>query len=153
MATILYPTRAGDTTYRNQDWAMAMAQDQGADLLLLYVSNVRFLNHVAAPKNLELIEAELDELGEFLLAMAQERTEKAGRPARTLVRHGSFREALKEIIQEEDVSAVVLGHPAHETAITTADYLNQLAQSLSAEMNVDVYIVHEGEEVDHYRPG
>jgi hypothetical protein len=151
VATVLYPTRAGDSAYRNQDRAMALAQELGARLLLLYVSNVSFLDHTAAPVHLEVIEQELDELGQFLLAMAQERAEKAGIQADTVIQHGGFRQALKDVIQEHEVVAVVLGLPSRDTAITTSEYIRNLARSLSAELGVEAFVVHEGDVVEHYQ--
>ena len=117
---------------------------------MLYVSNVRFLNLLAGPARLGLMEAELDELGEFLLAMAQERAETAGVAASTVIRRGSFRDALKEVVLEHQVTTVVLGYPSQETAITTHDYINTLAQFLHYEFGVEVYVIGEGKIAEYY---
>jgi RNase H-fold protein (predicted Holliday junction resolvase) len=101
---------------------------------------------------LDLVEAKLDELGEFMLAMAQERAEKAGVTADTVVRHGMFDQALKEVIQEYSVETVVLGSPADDAAIMTPEYLQKLVQFLRAETGVEVIIVHGGEIVEELRP-
>ena len=127
MSTILYPTRGGDTTYLNQDWVFELTREEGASFIFLYVSNVRFPDLLAEPARLGLMEAELDELGEFLLAVAQERAETAGVAAGTAVRRGSCRDALKEVLLEHQVATVVLGFPSQDTALTTHDYINSLA--------------------------
>ncbi|NIP28170.1 MAG: universal stress protein, partial [Phycisphaerae bacterium] len=145
MTTILYPTRGGDTTHRNQDWTFALAKKRQARLLLLYVSNVRFLDNMLTPVSIDSVWKELDELGEFLLTMAQDRAEKVGVTAEKTLRHGSFRNALKSVIQEENVSTVVLGRPAQDTAITTTEYLEEVAHFLIAETGVEVYLIHEGQ--------
>ena len=150
MSTILYPTRGGESTHLNQDWVFEFTREEGASLLLLYVSNVRFLDLLAGPARLDLMEAELDELGEFLLAMAQERAETAGVAAGTIVRRGSFRDALKEVLLEHQATTVVLGYPSQETAFTTHDFINTLAQFLQNEFAVEVYVIDEGEIVEHY---
>lgn len=152
MTAILYSTRGGDPTYSNQDWAISLAQEKKAELLLLYVSNVRFLDHLAGPVRVDLVEAELEELGEFLLTMAQERAEKAGYSAEIIIRHGSFREALLEVGKEYNVSTVVLGYPTTDTAITTREYINSLAEFLQSEIGAEVYILETGNVVDHYQP-
>lgn len=152
MTTILYPTRGGDTTHRNQDWAFALAKERRARLLLLYVSNVHFLDHMLTPVPIDRVWAELDELGEFLLTMAQDRADKVGVTAEKALRHGRFRDAIKSVIREENVATVVLGRPAQNTAITTAEYLQELAEELTAETNVEVYLIHEGQVVDHLQP-
>lgn len=152
MTTILYPTRGGDTTHRNQDWVFALAKERQARLLLLYVSNVHFLDHMLTPVPIDRVWAELDELGEFLLTMAQDRADKVGVTAEKTVRHGRFREALKEVIKVEGVSVVILGRPAQDTALTTPEYLQELAEELTAEIGVEVYLIHEGRVVDHLQP-
>ena len=152
MTSILYPTRGGDTTYRNQDRAAALAQERGESLLLLYVANVHFLDHAAGPVPLQLVEKELDELGEFLLALAQERAEKAGVVVESIVYHGEFQQSLIDVIKQHEVTAVFLGRPAHDAALTTIDFISNLAQSLPVELDVETFVVHEGEIVEHYQP-
>ena len=105
---ILCPTRGGKDDYPNQDRAVALAKERGVEVLFLYISNVEFLGLTAAPKLID-IEHELDEMGEFMLTMAQERAEKAGVDASTLVKHGHFLEALAEVIGEYEISTVILG--------------------------------------------
>lgn len=148
---ILYPTRGGDRTFRNQDLVEALAQERGEALLLLYVANVHFLDHLAGPVQIDVVEKELDELGEFLLALAQERAEKSGLTVESVVLQGEFQQSLKEVIKENEVTAVVLGRPAHDAAHTTIDFISNLAQALPVELNVETYVVHEGEIVEHYQ--
>jgi nucleotide-binding universal stress UspA family protein len=142
VTTILYATRGGT---ENQDAVIALAHEQGADLLFLYVSNVRFLDHFASPVPVDLIQGELDEMGEFLLAIAQEKAEGAGVKADILVRHGSFWETLQEVIADYDITTVVLGHPNRETGTTTAEYIDSVAQSLLDEYQVEVITIDQGE--------
>ncbi len=152
MTTILRPTRGGEASFPNQDRAIAIAKERNADLLLLYVSNVHFLDHVAGPVIVD-IETELDEMGEFLLAMAQERAEKAGVRAETIVRRGEFREALEQVIQEHGkITTLLLGAAIEETSVTPVGYLEEMAKSLLAEYGIEVIVVHEGEIVEHYTP-
>lgn len=152
MTTILYPTRGGTSADQNQDWTVSLARERGADLLLLYVSDVHFLDRTAAPVRLDLVEAELEDLGEFLLAMAQERIEKAGLKPDTAVRSGEFVNALEEIIQERDISVVVLGRPTDDTGITSEGYISDVAGRLQASSNVEVYVIGEGRIVIHLLP-
>lgn len=152
MTTILRPTRGGESSFPNQDRAIAIAKERDADLLLLYVSNVHFLDHVAGPVLVD-VETELDEMGEFLLAMAQERAEKAGVRAETIVRRGEFREALEQVIQEHgEITTLLLGAAVEETSVIPAGYLEEMAKSLVVEYGIEVIIVHEGQIVEHYTP-
>ena len=149
MVTILYPTRGGNVTHRNQDWTFALAKERQARLILLYVSNVHFLDHMLTPISIDRVWEEMDELGDFLLTMAQDRADQVGVSAEKIIRHGRFREAVKAVIEEEKVSVVVLGRPTQETAITTAEYIQEVGEYLAAETRVEVFVIHEGEVVTH----
>ena len=151
MATILCPTRGGESSYANQDRAIALARERNAHLVFLYVSNVRFLGQVASPVLVD-VETELDEMGEFLLAMAQERAEKAGIQASTVVRRGVFQHALKEVIEEQGTTTVVLGSPSGGTNITSVEFLEELARSLHDEAGVEVIVVGAEETLAHHGP-
>jgi nucleotide-binding universal stress UspA family protein len=152
VVNILYPTRGADHSYRNQDRVISLVREQEASLLFLYVSDVRFLDRFASPVPVELVKSQLDETGEFLLAMAQERAEKQEVKASTLVRRGAFLDVLQEVIQEHEIDTVVLGRPAEETAITAPGYIDEVAQSLAAESGVEVLIVDGGEIVQRFQP-
>ena len=152
MATILRPTRGGEASVPNQDWTIALAKERGADVLFLYVSNVHFLDRVAGPVLVD-VETELEEMGEFLLAMAQERAEKAGVRAHSLVLRGQFREALAQAIQEhEEITTVVLGAAVEETSVTPAGYMEDLVQWCHTECGIEVFVVHHGQVVEHLEP-
>jgi nucleotide-binding universal stress UspA family protein len=152
VTTILRPTRGGESSYANQDRAIALAKERDADLLLLYVANVHFLNRVAGPVIVD-VETELEEMGEFLLALAQERAEKAGVRAETVVLHGDFREALQQVIQEhEEITTVVLGSAAGGTGVTPPGYLEDLVQWFQTEYGIEVIVVDGGEIIEHHTP-
>jgi nucleotide-binding universal stress UspA family protein len=116
------------------------------------VSNVHFLDHTAGHIRLDVLEKELDELGQFLLAMAEERAQKRGTEAKRLVLHGEFRQALEEVVQDNNITAVVLGRPSHDTAVTTIEYINSLARSIVTKFGVESFVVDQGEVVEHYSP-
>jgi nucleotide-binding universal stress UspA family protein len=152
VTTILRPTRGGESSYANQDRAIALAKERDADLLLLYVANVHFLDRVAGPVIVD-VETELEEMGEFLLALAQERAEKAGVRAETVVLHGDFREALQQVIQEhEEITTVVLGSAAGGTGVTPPGYLEDLVQWFQTEYGIEVIVVDGGEIIEHHTP-
>ena len=151
MSTILCPTRGGKASIPNQDRAIILAQEQGADLIFLYVSDVHFLDHLRRPVAVEDVERRLDEIGEFVLVMAKERAEKAGLNAEALVRRGSFSQAIDEVIRANDVSMVVLGSGSQGTGITTPEYRRDLADYLVSEYGVEVVISAVGEVIQHQK--
>jgi len=148
---ILCPTRGGKDSYPNQDWAVALAKERGVGVLFLYISNVEFLGLTAAPKLVD-IEHEMDEMGEFMLTMAQERAEKAEVSASTLVMHGHFRDVLGEVIEEQEIGTVVLGSSAGGTGVVTENYIQSVIDEIHGTTEVEFIIVDHGEMVNTYKP-
>ena len=147
---ILCLTRGGEGSYPNQDGAIAIAKERGQDLMFLYISNIEFLDHTAAPKVID-IEAELDELGEFLLVMAQERASKAGVTAKTLVRRGFFREVLSEVIEENNFETVILGSSSGDTGIIDEDLLHEVTSEVHLKYKIEFIILYEGNVLKTYQ--
>lgn len=148
---IVCPTRGGEASIPNQDRAIAIAKERGVEVLFMYIVNVEFLGLTASPKLVD-IEGELEEVGEFILAMAQERAEKEGVKSQIFVRRGVFQEVLKEIIEEFDVHTVVVGKSAGGTGVVTHAYLEELIHEITGTTGVEFVVVHEGEIVDIYTP-
>lgn len=151
MTTILFPTRGGEASYPNQDRAIALAKERAARLIFMYVTDVRFITLMARPSVVNL-EKNIAEMGEFLLAMAQERAAAQGVEANMVVSRGVFREALKEVIEAESVDVLVLGAPTGSTGITTPDYRQSVIRDLIAETGIEVIVVDDGEIVDVWHP-
>lgn len=141
---ILCPTRGGRRSFPNQDRAIALAKERGAELVFLHVSDVHFLDLTASPVLVD-IESELEELGEFLLTIAQERAEKAGVEAEIVVRQGEFSQVLRQVITQYEISLVVLGSAVEGAGVTTRAYIEALSEKLSRELGIDFIVVHEGE--------
>lgn len=143
MTTILCPTRGGTESHLNQDFAINLAKERNADLLFMYVSNIQLLSRIGAAIVVD-IEEELDQLGDFLLSMAQERAEKSGVSAKVTVHRGVFSDVLREVILENQVSTVVLGSSPTESGIVSFTHLEELSTELSAELNVEFIVVQDG---------
>lgn len=148
---ILCPTRGGEGSYPNQDRAISIAQERGVGVMFLYISNVEFLDLTAAPVLVD-IEHEMDEMGEFMLAMAQERAEKAGVPASATIKHGHFRDALIEVIEEFQIETVVLGSSAGGTGVVTKNYVEDLVDEIGGRTGVEFIVVDQGEIVSVFTP-
>jgi nucleotide-binding universal stress UspA family protein len=141
MGKILCATRGGEASYRAQDAAIALAQDQGDELLLLYVVDIAFLDKTARAVRPDVVIAEMEKLGEFLLIMAQERAQAKGVPASYIVRHGNLREELKDAARLPDVGMVVLGKPAGAESAFVPASLKALAAEIEAETDTEVRII------------
>ena len=146
MKTILCPTRGGSESHPNQDFAISLAKERGADLLFLYVSDIRFISRAGPPIVVD-IEGELAEVGDFMLSMAQERAEKKGVTADTAVRSGVFTDVLREIIVERQVATVILGSASNEAGLVSEKHLAEMSTELGQELGVEFFVVRDGEVV------
>ncbi|NIW41513.1 MAG: hypothetical protein GWN27_13610, partial [candidate division Zixibacteria bacterium] len=64
-------------------------------------------------------------------------------------RHGGFREAVVEVIEEQDVDTIVIGKFTAQTGLTTAEYIDLLAEAIR-ETGVEMLVVDSGELVQRY---
>jgi nucleotide-binding universal stress UspA family protein len=140
MGTILCATRGGEASHDTQDAAIALARERGDELVFLYVADISFLNQMAAPVVVD-VEARLEKMGRFQLAMAQERAEAQGISAGALVRRGQLRTELAAAAQEVDAELVVLGHPGAREAVFDETAIQALATTLANETGAEVRIV------------
>lgn len=141
MGKILCATRGGEASYHTQDAAIALAQEQADELLFLYVVDVDFLDKTARAVRPDVVTAEMEKMGEFLLLMAQERAQKQGVAATYVLRHGALRQELVAAAREEGVDLVVLGKPAGTgSAFVPAD-LEAFAAEIEAETGIKARII------------
>lgn len=142
MGRILCATRGGEASRRTQDAAIALAKEQGDDLIFLYVADSSFLNRTAAPLVID-VESRLVKMGEFQLLMAQERAAAQGVSAHTVVREGKLRAELVGAARELQVDLIILGRPVdrHDEAIFDETGLQALATSLQAITGAKVQIL------------
>jgi len=108
MGVILCATRGGEASYPTQDAVIALAKEQGDELVFLYVADISFLNRTAAPLVVD-VEARLEKLGQFQLVMAQERAAAQGITAQAIVRRGQLRGELIAVAKEIGATLIVMG--------------------------------------------
>lgn len=140
MGRILCATRGGEASRRTQDKAIALAREQGDELIFLYVVDIHFLDKTAAPIVVD-VENEVAKMGEFLLLMAQERAAQQGVTATAIVRKGEVRDELKKAALEENVSLVVLGRPAGDDSVFQLTSLQNYAAEIEAETGIEARII------------
>lgn len=148
MTTILCPTRGGKESQPNQDFAIEYAKEHEAKLIFLYVFDTRLIGRAGPPIVVD-IDAELDEVGDFVLLMAQERAKKAGLLADVAVRHGIFLDVLETMIAEKGVTTVILGSSPQASGVITDKHLQVLGDELTQKMGVEFIVVQNGKEVIH----
>ena len=141
MGKILCATRGGEASYRTQDAAIALAQERGDELLFLYVVDIGFLDKTASAVRPDVVATELENLGQFLLLMAEERAQKHHVRAGHILRRGDLRKELKAAAQLPDVTLVVLGRPAGEESAFVPAGLAKFASEIESETGTPVRIV------------
>lgn len=141
MSKILCPTRGGAASYRTQDAAIELALERGLPLVFFYVVDTHFLDRTYRAVRPDLMEAEMERMGEFLLAMAQERARERGVEAEMRIRHGEFRDELVAAVREEAASVVLLGQPAGDESAFVPASLQALADQIAEETGAEVRIV------------
>jgi nucleotide-binding universal stress UspA family protein len=112
MKKILCATRGGEASIRAQDAAIALAKEQNAELWFMYVVDIGFMDKSLYAMRPDVVTDEMENLGEFLLAMAQERARQQGVNAEYLLRHGDLRQELIDTARDEGMELVVLGRPS-----------------------------------------
>jgi nucleotide-binding universal stress UspA family protein len=124
-----------------QDAVIAMAKEEEATILFLYIVDVEFLRHTARGVRPDVVTTELEHMGEFLLAMACERATAQGVVAETCLRHGPLIEALESAAREEGADAIAFGRPSGpDSSFSLADLENLTAQ-LKEDIGIRTYIL------------
>jgi nucleotide-binding universal stress UspA family protein len=141
MKKILCATRGGEASRRTQDAVIAMAKEAGASILFLYIVDVEFLRLTARGVRPDVVVAEMERMGEFLLAMACERAVAQGVEAEICLRHGPLIQALESAAREEGADAIAFGRPAGLDSSFSLTDLEQLAARIEEDTGIKTYIL------------
>jgi len=113
MSGIVCAIRGGPKSSRTIDRAVALAQETGLTLHLLYVVNLGFLRRTVTSR-VRTISEEMRQMGESILYAAQERAADQGVAAQSVVRHGDVLEEISGLCHELSANYLVLGEPGGE---------------------------------------
>ncbi len=140
MGMILCATRGGEASYPTQDAVIALAKEQGDELVFLYVVDISFLNQTAAPLVVD-VESRLEKLGQFQLVMAQERAAAQEIIAQAIVRTGQLQSELIAVAKEIGATLIVMGGSLGPDAAFENASLQAFADDLQTETGVEVRIL------------
>ena len=124
-----------------QDAVIAMAKEEEATILFLYVVDVEFLSLTARGVHPDVMTTEMEHMGEFLLAIACERATAQGVVAETCLRHGPLIEALESAARDEGADAIAFGRPAGPDSSFSLDDLETLTAQLEEDIGIKTYIL------------
>jgi len=137
---VLCATRGGQASQPTHENAIALAREQDAELLFLYVFDRSVLERFATPIVID-VEAQVEHMLSFLQATAREQARQAGVPARILIRTGSLREEIKSVARDERVDLIILGSPAGAGSLFAQEALRALAGEIKEATGVSVLIL------------
>jgi len=140
MGLILCATRGGEESEETQAGAIALARERGDRLVFLYVADVSFLDRIAAPVVVD-IEAELERMGRFQLAMARRQASAQGVEAEAVIRHGHLASELVAVARDLGATIVVLGRPREGAPVFDDEALISFVAHLQAETDAEVRVL------------
>ena len=142
MGPIVCATRGGEASRRTQERAIELAQEQGAELIFLYVIDPSFAGAVNEALT-DILVDELRLLGKCLLRLAQTRARKKGLGAQAAIRQGDLQHSIEAFIGEVGASMLIVGAPQPGTAADTFEprRLNDFATAIQRATGVEVLVV------------
>jgi nucleotide-binding universal stress UspA family protein len=139
---IVCATRGGEASRRAQERAIALAREQGAPLIFLFVADT---TPMKPSKDLaDVLADELEQLGASLLCIAQARAHEHGVEADMAVRRGAVRPALESFLREVDAGTLVIGAPernAERPPVFDPAGMDHFAAQIRADLGVEVVVV------------
>ena len=140
MGKILCATRGGEASVIAQDAVIALAKEQGDELVFLYVADISFLDQMALPQAVN-VESRLEKLGHFQLVMAQERAAAQGIEAQAIVRIGKLKAELIVVAEEIAATIIFMGSSLGPDAAFVNAGLQAFAAELKTETGIEVRIL------------
>ncbi len=114
MPGIVCAVRGGEQSQPTIAEAVQIAAETFLPLYFLYVVNLDFLSH-ATTGHITTVREEIFDMGEFILAQAQQEAKKKGIKAEGVVREGKVAEEIITLSKELEANYIVIGSPIHES--------------------------------------
>ena len=142
MQPIVCATRGGEACRRTQEKAIALAKEQEAELIFLYVADPSFVGPVDEALT-EALNDEMMRLGRALLSIARDRARSHGLTAQVVIRYGPIEQNIKDYVREVEASTLVIGAPrtGSPPQAFTPEGIQDLAQAVHQETGIEVVIV------------
>jgi nucleotide-binding universal stress UspA family protein len=131
MSGIICAIRGGPRSQTTIARAIELATRANSPLYFIYVVNLDFLTkREFYPKH--FVDVELEQMGEFILMLAQEKAAKSGVIAQCSIRHGNVLEELVAACKENDCRTIVLGLPEGKASLFSYETLLHTQETLEA---------------------
>jgi K+-sensing histidine kinase KdpD len=142
MSGIVCAIRGGPDSRPTINKAISLAAETDQCIYFLYVVNLDFLTHTQSSR-IHSINAEMRQMGEFILLSAQTTAASKNVEAQGVVRQGNVGEEIVGLCHEVKASYVILGTPQSETEenIFSIQRLNTFRERLESETGAKVILV------------
>ncbi|MFQ5594517.1 MAG: universal stress protein [Anaerolineae bacterium] len=139
---IVCPARGGQGSRPAVNRAIRLAKERNADLTFLFVVDVEFLSYATVGR-LSVIQRQLRDMGEFIMATLQAKARESGVIADYAVLEGEVREQIRKYLEENPVDTLVMGRPIEETevAVFNAGTVSNFAAALEREAGIEVILI------------
>ena len=141
MSGIVCAIRGGPGSRATTDEAIALARRTNLPIHFLYVVNLDFLSRTATSR-VSVITAEMRQMGQSILSVAQARAAAQGVVAQGMIRRGAVGEQIVRLCRELAAEYLVLGRPEpeNEDNVFTQARLVQLIERLEAQTGAQVLL-------------
>lgn len=128
MPGIVCAVRGGPASKPTIARSISLARETGQTLHFLYVVNLDFMSQTSSSR-VHTIAEQMEQMGEFILLMAQDAAARQGVEAKGAVRHGNVSEEIIGLCHDLGADYVVLGKPKveQEDTVFTEERLHQFA--------------------------
>jgi nucleotide-binding universal stress UspA family protein len=141
MSGIVCAVRGGPDSKPTINKSIELAKLTDLTIHFLYVVDLDFLTHSSSSR-VATITTEMDQMGEFILLVAQEKAESQNITADGSVRHGIVRDEIISFCREIQADYVILGQPhtRREENVFTRDLLQKFVERVEEESGTKVVL-------------
>ena len=128
-SAIACATRGGEASRATEDRAIALAREQDADIIFLYVIDASFAHGLSGKFSIDVVEDDLRDIGTIILEQAVQRAQDAGVAARSVIREGNVADEIQRFVENHgNVTVLVIGHMSEDLRTHLEPVLHDLQQ-------------------------
>jgi nucleotide-binding universal stress UspA family protein len=140
MGLIVCATRGGEAGRRTQERAIALAKEQGAELIFLCVFDPSFAGDLNKALS-AAVEEEQQWLGRTLMGVAQARAREQGVEAGAVVLGGAILDSIEAFLCESGASTLVIGEAKTDSALSAFRHGTIQSCATHVEQNTSVEVI------------
>lgn len=140
MSGIVCAIRGGPGSQPTIDKALEVARQRNLPVTFLYVFNLDFMRHTSHSRA-DIITADMQQMGEFILMMAENLAAEQNVQADGIMRQGEVAEEIATLGRELNADYVIMGRPKEERNVFTRERQHQLVSEIEEKTGAQVILV------------